>query len=104
MARINVKQDQLDNLQGLIDLCEGDSRSIEVRSACVAARKLYGLINQADKAEFNVEVVYESIKEMDVFIEDQDEINEVIQSTESVEEHLEKESSKKEDESKNNKA
>lgn len=90
MVTINVKNDCISDVQSIIDICEGDSRSLECRVTLILAKKLLGAIKQTDNTEFTIEL--KNIELMEVVVEG-DTSSETIQSTENADEHLEKECS-----------
>lgn len=87
MVMINVKSDFIDDVQAIVDVCDGDGRSLECRTTVILAKKLLGAINQTNRGEFNIEVI--DIKQIEVITEGNPS-SEIIQSTENVDEHLEK--------------
>lgn len=88
MVTINVKNDFIDDVQMIVDVCDGEGRSIECRSLVILAKKLLGAIKQTDGSEFTVELIEVDVETGKVV--EGDESNETIQSTESVDEHIEK--------------
>lgn len=87
MVMINVKSDFINDIQAIVDVCDGDDRSLECRTTVILAKKLLGAINQTNRGEFSIEVI--DIKQIEVITEGNPS-SEIIQSTENADEHLEK--------------